>query len=104
MLRSPAAIQASARAIYVALFRLGMLATGRSFRNYVANYRSARGMDYYHDVHDWLGGYPYEMTTAPEVDAKMAALGFKVERVFARPVGSGLLGSGCDEYVYRRQQ
>ena len=47
---------------------------------------------------------PVEMTTAPEVDAKMAALGFKVERVFARPVGSGLLGSGCHEYVYRRQQ
>lgn len=101
--RSPAVIQASVRAIYVALFRLAMVASGRSFRNYVANYRSARGMDYYHDVHDWLGGYPYEMTTAPEVDAKLAALGFKAERVYARPVGIGLLGSGCDEYVYRRQ-
>lgn len=100
---APKSIQAVVRAAYVAAFRAGMLWTGRSFRDYVANYRSARGMDYYHDVHDWLGGYPYEMTTAPEVDARMAALGFKIERMFAQPVGSGLLGSGCDEYVYRRQ-
>src|SRR6185312_67209 len=61
--------QRTARAIYAALFRAGLIATGRSFTRYVANYKSARGMDFEHDVHDWLGGYPYESITPAEVAA-----------------------------------
>ena len=60
-------------------------------------------MDFDHDIHDWLGGHPYETALAPDVERKMATLGFKPERVFASPMTRGLLGSGCDEYVYRRQ-
>ena len=26
-----------------------------------------RGMDYYHDVHDWLGGYPCETILSTEL-------------------------------------
>jgi cyclopropane fatty-acyl-phospholipid synthase-like methyltransferase len=59
---APQIIQDLVRAGYVAAFRLAKLATGSSFREYVANYKSSRGMDFYHDVHDWLGGYPYETT------------------------------------------
>ena len=99
--RSPEFVQSILRAIYVAAFRLGKLATGASFREHVANYKSSRGMDFYHDVHDWLGGYPYETALAPEVASKLANLGFKAERVFARPISVGVFGSGCDEYVYR---
>ena len=61
-----------------------------------------RGMEYWHDLHDWLGGYPYEAILAPQVEAMMRKRGFKPERVFARPLELGLFGSGCDEYVYRR--
>lgn len=99
--RSPEFVQSILRAIYVAAFRLGKLATGAGFREHVANYKSSRGMDFYHDVHDWLGGYPYETALAPEVASKLANLGFKAERVFARPISVGVFGSGCDEYVYR---
>ena len=98
---APRAIQSLVRAGYVAAFRLATLVTGRSFRNYVANYNSSRGMDFYHDVHDWLGGYPYETALAPEVEIKLTKLGFEAERVFARPMSRGIFGSGCDEYVYR---
>jgi SAM-dependent methyltransferase len=98
---APKMLQRFLRAGYVAAFRLAMLVTGGSFRKYVANYKSSRGMDFYHDVHDWLGGYPYETALAPEVDAKLVGLGFRAERVFAQPITSGILGSGCDEYVYR---
>lgn len=101
---SPQIVQSVVRAVYIAAFRLGKLATGGNFREYVANYRSSRGMDFYHDVHDWLGGYPYETALAPEVASKLAGLGFKAERVFARPISSGIFGSGCDEYVYRLQR
>jgi len=98
---APRAIQGLMRAGYLAAFRLAMLATGGSFRKYVADYQSTRGMDFHHDVHDWLGGYPYEAVTAPEVEARLAQLGFKPERVFSRPISWGFLGSGCDEFVYR---
>lgn len=63
----------------------------------------ARGMEYWHDLHDWLGGYPYESILADEVEAIMQRLGFEKVRVFARPKQLGLFGSGCDEYVYRRR-
>ncbi len=103
---SPTA-QARARGLYVGLFKLGLLATGRRFSSYVANYRGNRGMDYYHDVHDWMGGWPYESVSPGEVDGMMRQLGFAVERIFARRgwlLGRdpGVFSSGCDEFVYRR--
>src|SRR4051794_17906873 len=59
-----------------------------------------RGMDWSHDVHDWLGGYPYESASPEEVTARLDGLGLSLVRSFAEPSGgSGLLGSGCDEFV-----
>jgi 2-polyprenyl-6-hydroxyphenyl methylase/3-demethylubiquinone-9 3-methyltransferase len=98
---APESIQRLLRWCYVAAFRAALMLTGRNFRNYVANYKSSRGMDFHHDVHDWLGGYPYEAALAGEVESALTALGFKPERVNARPKSVGLFGSGCDEYVYR---
>jgi 2-polyprenyl-6-hydroxyphenyl methylase/3-demethylubiquinone-9 3-methyltransferase len=94
--------QRVARAIYTALLRLRVGLTGGDFRAYVANYHSQRGMEFGHDVHDWMGGYPYESISAPEVAAFMQRLGFAHVRSFTSPLTIGLFGSGCDEYVYRR--
>lgn len=61
----------------------------------------ARGMDGMHDIHDWLGGYPYESASPQEITATLS--GFTLEREILVPGGRhGLLGSGCDEYVFRR--
>src|SRR5262245_35044728 len=95
--------QALARKVYAALLRLRFRLTGRDFRAYVASYKSQRGMDFAHDVHDWLGGYPYESIAAPEVETFMRPLGFEHVKSFTSPVTIGLFGSGCDEYVYRRK-
>lgn len=91
-----------ARACYLVVYRIAHMRSGQgSFRAFVANCKS-RGMVLRHDVHDWLGGYPYETTLCPEVDRRLKALGFQAERIFAEPrIVRGLLGSGCDEYVYR---
>lgn len=97
-----AAAQKRARNAYFALLRLGLAAKGRSLRAYSESYRSRRGMDLVHDVHDWLGGYPYESILATQVDNIMQAAGFRKLRIFARRKAVGLFGSGCDEYVYRR--
>ena len=94
--------QALARKTHIALLRLAFRLTVRDFRAYVANYKSMRGMDFAHDIHDWLGGYPYESIAAPEVEALLRSLGFEHVKSFTSPITIGLFGSGCDEYVYRR--
>ena len=101
------AVQSLARNAYVSLFRLRFRMTGRSFQHYVENYFQNRGMDFYHDVHDWLGGYPYETITPAEVESVMQVLGFIPTRLPSQNRGFlgrnlGIFGSGCDEYVYRR--
>jgi 2-polyprenyl-3-methyl-5-hydroxy-6-metoxy-1,4-benzoquinol methylase len=94
--------QRRARAIYVWLFRLAFALKRRDFQSYVANYQSRRGMNFIHDVHDWMGGYPYESISAPEVDALLQQFGFTRVHGMATPLTTGIFGSGCDEYLYRR--
>ena len=59
-------------------------------------------MNFAHDVHDWLGGHPYESILAPEVDVLLGRLGFERVHGMAGPSRIGIFGSGCDEYLYRR--
>jgi SAM-dependent methyltransferase len=99
--------QSAADKLYVSLFSLGLLLTGRRFDEYLRTY-SLRGMDYYHDVKDWLGGYPYESVSVPEVERLMTNLDFQRRTVFSREgrfFGRclGIFDTGCDEFVYVRQ-
>jgi 2-polyprenyl-6-hydroxyphenyl methylase/3-demethylubiquinone-9 3-methyltransferase len=96
--------QRLAQSLYTALFKVALAATGRSFAAYVAKKKRERGMEFAHDVRDWLGGYPYETIAPEEVERLMRELGLSEVRRFARARRSlGLFGSGCDEYVYRKE-
>ena len=46
----------------------------------------ARGMNFSHDVRDWLGGFPYETANANELTERVCAFGFSEERSFRIPV------------------
>lgn len=93
--------QAAARTAFILFFRTVMRLQGRSFKEYVTGYCGTRGMDFHHDVHDWLGGWPYESISPDEVHALMRTLDMKGVREFVQPrMLTGLFGSGCDEYVY----
>jgi len=94
--------QRRARAVYIALLRLRFLLTRGDFQSYVETYQRQRGMAFEHNVHDWMGGYPYESISAPEVEAVMQPLGFERIWSMATPLTFGFFGSGCDEYLYRR--
>jgi SAM-dependent methyltransferase len=98
---SPAA-QRRARAVYTALLRLRFRLAGSDFESYVENYRNMRGMNFTHNIHDWMGGYPYESISSSEVEALMQRLGFARLQGMSTPTTIGLFGSGCDEYLYRR--
>jgi 2-polyprenyl-6-hydroxyphenyl methylase/3-demethylubiquinone-9 3-methyltransferase len=94
--------QRRARAIYVMLFRLKCALTGRSFAKRVAGYDSYRGMDYYHDLHDWMGGYPYESTRSSEVKRFLESRGFSQTVFIPSGVRMGMFGSGCSQYAFVR--
>jgi 2-polyprenyl-3-methyl-5-hydroxy-6-metoxy-1,4-benzoquinol methylase len=101
---APPAAQSMVRALYKAAYAAGLLATGRNPVRYVREYTSARGMSWHHDVHDWLGGYPYESVTPAEVTVWLDTRGFDPVRVFERPAAAaGLFGTHCDEYVAVRR-
>jgi 2-polyprenyl-6-hydroxyphenyl methylase/3-demethylubiquinone-9 3-methyltransferase len=100
--QAPRVMQRAARGIYAASMWAAFTATGRNFRGYVNAYKGSRGMDYWHDIHDWLGGYPYESISPGEVEKVMRELGFEHVRSFIRAERSALI-PGCDEYVYRRK-
>ena len=94
---SPAA-QERAKKVFDAGFRFACMVTGRKKQS-----DRRRGMDYWHDVHDWLGGYPYESMSPQGLKTMLAPLGFVKEKEFSRPKELGIFGSGCDEFVYRLQ-
>lgn len=101
--RARPATQKAAMAVYVWLYRLRLRMHGIRFGDYVKDYHRSRGMDFHRDVHDWLGGYPYESITPAEVAAKMVRLGFTLVHSKTEPMSLGLFGSGCDEFLYRRK-
>jgi 2-polyprenyl-3-methyl-5-hydroxy-6-metoxy-1,4-benzoquinol methylase len=102
--RMPRFAQAPVRWVCATAKLARRLLAGENPLAYVREYHRSRGMSWTHDVHDWLGGYPYESALADEVCERIAALGLQMVRQFGpRTPGIGLLGSGgCNEYVARR--
>jgi len=78
---------------------------GVDIQERIANYSKMRGMNYYNDVHDWLGGYPYESISPGECCALFERLGFKLvhSNIGKLPMDRGLLGSVCDEFRFVRR-
>lgn len=87
--------------LYTRLFGIYLLLRGKRLATHIANYNKKRGMDYHHDVRDWIGGYPYESIAPNELTGLLAPLGFAAEWQDVRR-RSGLFGSGNDEFRLRR--
>lgn len=75
------------RLIYVGRY----LSTGRD------PHQTERGMDFWHDVVNWIGGYPYEYATMDEIEAFLRDHGFVLRRSFA-----AASSTGCNEFVFER--
>ena len=58
------------------------------------SYSESRGMSPWHDVVDWVGGYPFEVARPQEVIASLEAHGYSILKT--RLVGDG---RGCNEFV-----
>lgn len=95
--RSPQAVRRLMEYIYVANFMLRRLLTLRNPFKAIRHYGSSRGMDFWHDVRDWLGGFPYEYATAGEVFNYLHdKFGLQLEYLSTHHSHS------CNEFVFRR--
>jgi 2-polyprenyl-3-methyl-5-hydroxy-6-metoxy-1,4-benzoquinol methylase len=56
-----------------------------------------RGMDFYHDIVDWVGGYPYEFASKDEIIGIMRMHGFDIVTMIPT---EGL--TGCNEFVFQK--
>jgi 2-polyprenyl-6-hydroxyphenyl methylase/3-demethylubiquinone-9 3-methyltransferase len=61
-------------------------------------YKNGRGMNRWHDIIDWVGGYPYEVATVDEIFDLYKARGFALTKI-----KSGGVGLGCNEFVFERK-
>ncbi len=99
--KSPKLVQMPIVWIYSALCFLRILSTGKNPIAHIAEYDRERGMSWYRDRIDWLGGYPYESATPEEIIDFVAEQGGKLEKSLNTRPSIGLLGTGCAEYVFR---
>lgn len=103
--RAPRFLRAIVRGIYKLVFMANMLRGRRNPLEYIRTYGKYRGMSWHTDVEDWLGGYPYESVRPADLRAFLADRGFEEVRAFVTELPEGfwgILGSGCDEFVFRK--
>ncbi|HCR18429.1 MAG TPA: hypothetical protein DIU35_13190 [Candidatus Latescibacteria bacterium] len=96
--RGPWILGRAMEVLYVLHFITRHVLTCRNPIRAIRGYDSGgRGMDFWHDMRDWLGGFPYEYATAGEVFRYVREnFGYELEHLDTHD------GHGCNEFVFRR--
>ena len=89
---------------YTGLLLLRHLICEKNPRRMIREYKQARGMDFFTDIKDWLGGYPYESVSHDELDRFLSGQGFTLLKARNTEPGLGLFGTGCGEWVYQKSK
>ncbi|RMG29913.1 MAG: class I SAM-dependent methyltransferase [Methanobacteriota archaeon] len=56
-----------------------------------------RGMDFFYNVVDWVGGYPYEYASPEEIISYVSSKGYRLVRI-----SPSCVPTGCNEYIFCR--
>lgn len=83
------------RSLTLACLRLQPL----SYFRHWSDYRKKRGMSRWHDLVDWVGGYPFEVAKPEDIFEFYRNRGFRLTGL--KTCAGGL---GCNEYVFARQE
>jgi 2-polyprenyl-6-hydroxyphenyl methylase/3-demethylubiquinone-9 3-methyltransferase len=59
--------------------------------------RKDRGMSFFYDVVDWIGGYPYEYAGIADIKNELEKLGFEYLKVIPSDTPTG-----CNQFVFRK--
>jgi|SRR6185312_1490163 len=89
---SPRPIRTLLNSLFVPIIYVAKLMVTR--RNPLA---TKRGMAFYYDVVDWIGGYPYEYASREEIEHFVGRMGFTPEHFV-----SARVPTGCNEFIFRR--
>jgi len=96
-LKSPFAVLVTAPAETKSFLRsIATLQPGAYIRSWT-KYDERRGMSRWRDVIDWVGGYPYEVSTPDETFDFFKARGFQLTKL-----NCGNVGLGCNQFVFVR--
>jgi 2-polyprenyl-6-hydroxyphenyl methylase/3-demethylubiquinone-9 3-methyltransferase len=66
---------------------------------YIANYGGNRGMSWWHDKIDWIGGYPFEVAKPEQIFDFCRSRGYVLEKLVTNAGGMA-----CNEFLFRRAQ
>jgi SAM-dependent methyltransferase len=69
----------------------------KSYIDSWTQYRRNRGMTKWRDIIDWVGGYPYEVSTPDEVFDFCRERGFQLTKL-----NCGRVGLGCNQFVFMK--
>lgn len=78
-------------AFYPVIYIAKWLVTGKNPK------QQSRGMDFYYDVIDWVGGYPYEYERIPDTIKRLQGLGFECVKSIPANVPTG-----CNQFVFKK--
>jgi 2-polyprenyl-6-hydroxyphenyl methylase/3-demethylubiquinone-9 3-methyltransferase len=95
--RSPFAVVVTLPREFKAFARLVVSGRPGDYVRSWTGYRRRRGMSKWHDILDWVGGYPYEFATPDEIFDFYSARGFTLTKLRC-----GVVGYGCNEFVFTR--
>jgi SAM-dependent methyltransferase len=88
---SPPLVQKTMVGIFYPVIYLAKWAvTGRNPR------KQDRGMNFYYDIIDWVGGYPYEYASITEMTGRLRSLGFSLRKCLPATVPTG-----CNQFVFQ---
>ena len=83
--------------LYTLYLIAGITATGKNPISYIRGYKSFRGMNFFTDIEDRLGGYPYEHASYKEVIKFYADHGYSlIKWVEVRSIG-------CNEFLFAKK-
>lgn len=97
LMKTPFAILVSAPGEAKSLIRSLIKARPSEYIQSWTHYDKTRGMSHWHDLIDWVGGYPYEVAKPEEIFDFYRARGFILTKLKC-----GAVGLGCNEYVFQR--
>jgi 2-polyprenyl-6-hydroxyphenyl methylase/3-demethylubiquinone-9 3-methyltransferase len=65
---------------------------------YIRNYNQNRGMNWWRDKIDWIGGYPFEVSTPDEIFDFYHTKGYELIQL-----KTCMCGFGCNEFVFKKK-
>jgi len=95
--QSPWLVKKLIEGIYALYYLIGLLMNWQNPITYIRHYHTLRGMDFWTDIKDWLGGYPYEYASVEKIVFYFKEQGFECTKI--NPARS----IGCNEFLFNKR-